>query len=239
MHNMLKIPKNYEKYPYEPTRFYVQRILEYNIVTLNLLPGQLVSANELSQELNISRTPIHDAFIELSKKSLTTIIPQVGTKIALINIEKAKAVSFLRHSAEMKMLEKACSSITDQEISLLRRYIELQEFAAQEKDYLKFLDHDDAFHTLLMKKADLLEVKVLLDPYMPIFNRVRMMFYKYLAVPSTIEEHKALLGFIETKNLDGAIEELNKHLLSDVSRDLGILKERLPEYFETDGQRLY
>nr|WP_321262320.1 GntR family transcriptional regulator [uncultured Sphaerochaeta sp.] len=239
MNNTLIIPRNLERKPYELNRFYVQRILEYNIVTLNLLPGQLVSANELAQELNTSRTPVHDAFIELSKKSLMTIIPQVGTKISHINVEKVKAVSFLRFSAEIKMLERACGSITEHEFSALHRCVEMQKVSAKEKDYLQFLEDDNAFHSLLFEGAGLTEVGLLIDPYMPIFNRVRMLIYKNLDIPRIIQEHTDLLAFLEEQNLVEATKVLSKHLAYDVSRDVELLKEKFPEYFLSNGQQLY
>jgi DNA-binding GntR family transcriptional regulator len=239
MKNTLIIPKELERRPYELNRFYVQRILEYNIVTLNLLPGQLVSANELAQELNTSRTPVHDAFIELSKKSLMTIIPQVGTKISLINVEKVKAVSFLRFSAEIKMLERACGSITEQELSALHRCVEMQKASAREKDYLQFLQDDNAFHSLLFEGGRLTEVGLLIDPYMPIFNRVRMLIYKNLDIPRIIQEHTNLLTFLRDQNLAEATKVLSIHLAYDVIRDLELLKGKFPEYFLANSQQLY
>jgi len=239
MDKILMIPKNFERDPYELNRFYVQRILEYNIVTLHLHPGQLVSANDLAKELNTSRTPVHDAFIELSKKSLVTIIPQVGTKIALIDLNQVKAVSFLRYSVEIKMLETGYAKIAEPEILALRRTIKLQEHAASDEDYLQFLELDNAFHALLFKSAGLTEVGLLVEPYMPIFNRVRMMIYKNLDIPRIIQEHTDLLRFLEGRDLTGATEVLSRHLAFDVFRYLELLKEKFPDYFLSDGHQLY
>ncbi|MGH0054350.1 MAG: GntR family transcriptional regulator [Sphaerochaetaceae bacterium] len=239
MKHTLVIPKDLEKKPYELNRFYVQRILEFNIVTLNLPPGQLVSTKELAQELQISKTPVHDACIELSKKSLTTIIPQVGTKIAHIDVEKVKAVSFLRFSAEIKMLETACEMLREPEILSLYRCIEKQEMAINEKDYLGFLEQDNAFHSLLFKGAGLTEVCLLIEPYMPIFNQVRILIYKNLDIPRIVQEHTDLVKCLEKRDLAGATEVLSRHLSHDVTRDLEILKRIFPQYFLPPGQLLY
>ncbi len=57
----LLIPDSLRKIPVELNRLYAERIIEYNIVTLNLLPGQMVSEKDLAVQLEISRTPVHEA----------------------------------------------------------------------------------------------------------------------------------------------------------------------------------
>ena len=51
----------------ENARTYALRVLQYNIINLELVPGSTVSENELSAILNLSRTPVREALIELSK----------------------------------------------------------------------------------------------------------------------------------------------------------------------------
>ena len=61
---MLEIlPKNKR----ETAREYVTRVLKYNIVNLNLKPGQAISENEIAELLGVSRTPVREAFLELAK----------------------------------------------------------------------------------------------------------------------------------------------------------------------------
>ena len=62
----------------ENARTYALRVLQYNIINLELVPGSTVSENELSAILNLSRTPVREALIELSKVGLVEIQPQRG-----------------------------------------------------------------------------------------------------------------------------------------------------------------
>lgn len=227
----LLIPQEMKKEPHELNRYYAERVLEFNIVTLNLLPGQLISEHELAKALGISRTPVHEALIELSKKSLTTIIPQVGTKISLIDTKTVEAVCFLRFSTEIKILEKTYDTISPLGISALRRHVLLQKDASENSDYLQFLEYDNAFHMVLFKEADLEEVGFLLTPYMPVFNRVRMLIYKNLDIPRIIHEHSALVDCLENRDREGAVDILTKHLSYDVLHDVNLLKGKFPHYF--------
>ena len=66
----------------ENARAYALRVLNYNIVTLELEPGTLVSENDISAALGLSRTPVREALIELSKNHLVDIIPQTGSYVS-------------------------------------------------------------------------------------------------------------------------------------------------------------
>jgi DNA-binding GntR family transcriptional regulator len=65
-----------ERLPKESARDYALRILKHNIIHLELAPGIVVSENELSSQLELSRTPVREALIELSKSGIVEILPQ-------------------------------------------------------------------------------------------------------------------------------------------------------------------
>ena len=61
----------------EPIGDYAVRCLEYNITTMNLVPGTFISEKIISEMLSISRTPIREAFSRLEKINLIEIIADV------------------------------------------------------------------------------------------------------------------------------------------------------------------
>ncbi|MDU2197774.1 MAG: GntR family transcriptional regulator, partial [Peptostreptococcaceae bacterium] len=50
----------YEKKYKETGKDYAYRVLKDNIMSIQLKPGDLLSESDLSQKLNISRTPIRE-----------------------------------------------------------------------------------------------------------------------------------------------------------------------------------
>ena len=52
---MLKIDA---RNPKESAKDYVVRQLVYNIIHINLIPGQRIDADELSSQLNVSKNPV-------------------------------------------------------------------------------------------------------------------------------------------------------------------------------------
>ena len=73
-----------ERQPSEKARSYAIRVLLYNITALELPPGSSVSENEVSSVMNISRTPVREALIELSRMDLVDILPKRGSFISKI-----------------------------------------------------------------------------------------------------------------------------------------------------------
>ncbi len=51
----------------ETGRDYALRMIKDNIIRLELAPGSLISENELAAEMGLSRTPVREALIELSR----------------------------------------------------------------------------------------------------------------------------------------------------------------------------
>ena len=80
----------YEKKEEESKKEYAYRILKENIMSLELKPGELLSEVELSEKLNISRTPIREVIMRLKNEHLIEVKPQSGTYVSLIDLNLLK-----------------------------------------------------------------------------------------------------------------------------------------------------
>ena len=90
---------------HENARAYAVRVLLYNIVNLELVPGSSISENELSIALSLSRTPIREALIELSRLELVEILPQRGSYVSKISYEQIEESRFIRLVMETAVLK--------------------------------------------------------------------------------------------------------------------------------------
>ena len=94
-----------EKLPGENARTYAVRVLMDNIIRLELAPGSSVSENELSVRMNLSRTPVREALIELSKLELVEILPKRGSYITRIDYDLIEESRFMRLTLEAAVLK--------------------------------------------------------------------------------------------------------------------------------------
>ena len=103
----------FEKAPNETVREYAYRVLYENIMSLKLPPGTAMSEQELSGILNVSRTPVREAFIRLSQKGLLEILPQRGTFVSKIHTEQLAEFRFFRVTLERAIIELACQAFPE------------------------------------------------------------------------------------------------------------------------------
>ena len=89
-----------ERLPRETGRDYALRTIKDNIVKLQLAPGSQISENELAAELQLSRTPVREALIELSKVKIVEVYPQKRSMVSLIDYELVAAARFMRYILE-------------------------------------------------------------------------------------------------------------------------------------------
>ena len=121
----MRIP---ERLTYETGREYALRTMKDNIVRLELVPGSQISENELSAEMGLSRTPVREALIELSKIKIIEIYPQKGSRVALIDNELVEEARFMRDVLECAVVEKVCDVATEDDIQRLADNVKLQKF---------------------------------------------------------------------------------------------------------------
>ena len=132
---------NISKHKNENNRAYTYRVLKENIMRLNLKPGESISEIELSEALDVSRTPVREAIVKLSEEKLVDVFPQRGSFVSKINLNLVEEAVFLRELCEKKILEIACKDpVSDSLITELEKNIEYQKIVVNfNRDLHEFL----------------------------------------------------------------------------------------------------
>lgn len=216
----------------ETAKDYAMRVLMHNIISLNLVPGQVISENEIAQILGISRTPVREAFIELSKASMVEIYPQRGTCIALIDVDMVEQSRFIRSVLEKAIIQLVCDDAVQEDIEALEENLRLQQSCVDRKDYKRLLSLDNEFHRLLFKACNKEAVYDLIESMMAHFDRVRMLNLAEMNMQKTVDEHKEILQFIKNRDKSGAMILIEQHLFR-INEDITYLRQLHPEYFKS------
>ncbi|MFI3167880.1 MAG: GntR family transcriptional regulator [Bacillota bacterium] len=210
----------------------IYQTIRNNIINLNLAPGTAMSEQELSVKLGVSRTPVREAFIKLSREGLVSIVPQKGTFISKINYHLANEERFLRESVERAVLELFVKEKSEEGVYRLQRTIEKQKKASQEKDYIKFMEYDDQFHQIMYEDVD---KSMSYDVIVSVGGNYRRMRYLSMLVEDVVEkniaQHQQLLDCIIAGDEEGAKEVLRNHVRKVMTEKDDIV-EKYPEYFE-------
>ncbi|WP_320128979.1 GntR family transcriptional regulator [uncultured Sphaerochaeta sp.] len=199
----------------------IYSILKERILNLQYKPGYSLSAAILSQELNVSRSPVREALIKLAVDNLVEIFPQIGTRVSLINLDKVSEERFLRKSLEESALKEFLTNHTDESLETMRTLIERQKIALQVGNIIEFLKLDDAFHEQIFKAINKPSCWQLSLSFT--FNEHRLRLLSLSSVGGTsnsvVMAHTSLLSAVEENKEELALKILHQHL-SRISNEI-------------------
>lgn len=220
-----------ERDPRETGRDYALRMIKENIIRLELAPGSLISENALASEMGLSRTPVREALIELSKIKIIEIRPQKRSVVAPIDCDLVEEARFMRHVMESKIIELVCDRITTEDMAALRENLNLQKFYL-ENNYESLMSLDDDFHAKLYAVAKMPQIYQMMKNLSIHFDRARHLALVSVKNSKIVADHEALLSAIEKKDKILACTLVKKHL-DRYKIDTATLRESFPEYFAT------
>lgn len=218
----------------------IYQILETELVSLTLKPGDVISENSLCQRFSISRTPIRSVLQRLEQNGFLNIIPHKGTVVTPIDLDIANQMIYERIALETMVLRDFTISASPTDIAKTHYYYEQMIDAAKNYDdpvcfdINEFLAADLKMHEawfLVMDKSYLWERIIAPHPDYSRFIRLDIIGAKN--VPDVLTEHKQMLEIIEQKKLDQIEPLLNRHLYGGVRRlGAGLFSEEYSEYFK-------
>ncbi len=199
----------------ETARDYAIRVIRENIIRLELEPGAMVSENEIAAHLGLSRTPVREALIELSKVGIVEILPQKGSRIALIDYNLVEEARFMRLVLEKAIVELLCQKgLEEEQVAILSENIQLQAFQVENPVSSRLFQLDDDFHRALFRFADREMTYQLAKNVNVHFDRVRSMSMRgeHMRDAELVQEHRNLLDAILSKDAARATELITAHL---------------------------
>lgn len=220
-----------KRLPRETGREYALRTIKDNIIRLELIPGGMVSENELSMEMGLSRTPVREALIELSKVKIVEIYPQRGSSVALIDYALVEESRFMRNVLECAVVELVCSMAAPDDIRKLSENVKLQNYYLENHDPAQLMDLDNQFHRNLFEIAQKLQVYALMENISIHFDRVRSMALTTVKDLKIVRDHELIVDAITRHDPAAARAQMEIHL-SRYKIDEQAIRERYPNYFK-------
>jgi len=213
--------------------------IKAEILRLKLIPGTKISEKTISDRLNVSRTPIREAFLKLAQEELLTIIPQSGTFVSLINLELAEEARFVREVIETNIVGLCCEHVSEESAFNLEVNLKMQEHLVSnhiEKQQIeKFTNLDENFHKELFIACGKERTWRMIQNMAGHLNRFRMLRIidtKNLDWDLLLAHHKEIYQAISEKNKEKAEALMKEHLRLMLS-EKDILLQAFPEYFYT------
>lgn len=218
--------------PNETMRDFSLRVLKHNIISLDMEPGKMYSEKELSSELGLSRTPMREALLQLSKVKIVEIYPQRGSAVAWIDYGLVDEARFIREALECAVVRQVCQTATDEQLALLNSNVLRQQkyLEANNTDPLLQLDND--FHKQLFVLANKMQSYDFTSSMTIHFDRVRSMAITAVKDILFVAEHAQILEAIQARDGDKAAELMHEHL-TRFRIDESTLRQKYPQYFKS------
>ncbi|MBX4261356.1 GntR family transcriptional regulator [Clostridium estertheticum] len=221
-----------EKNSYETIKNYTYRVLRSNIIDLNLKPGESISENEIANNLNVSRTPVREAFSLLVSEQLLEIYPQKGTQVSYIDLKRVEDARFMRLKLEQAVIELACEDFQESYLFDLESNINQQQFCVLKKNYTAAFNLDNSFHELIFKGCKKERIFNAIHFMNGDFDRIRALnLISSMNMDLVVAQHKGIIDAIKAKDSELGIKIVGEHL-SKVNDDKMILLREYPEYFK-------
>lgn len=200
------------------------------IRNLRLLPGAVLPETDLAAMLAVSRTPLREAISRLGDHGLITVVPQVGTRVSLIDPADVEQAVFIRSALETAAFRDA-SQKEPRDVSGLRQLLAVQQRAVEADDMNAFFEADEALHQEVFRLGGhptvwsvLVRAKVQLD------RLRRLSLPEAVEAQTLVEEHTRIVDLLESGEAEAGarLVAVHSHRAIDV---LPTLRGRHPAFF--------
>jgi DNA-binding GntR family transcriptional regulator len=187
------------------------------ILSNELQGGDLISEGEVAERLNISRTPVREAFLRLQSEGFMKLYPKRGAMIIPIARNEARDVVDARLALETHAVRQATSTPerTARLVAELRENIQLQKDRVADRNLAGYALADADFHSALIRAG---ENELIAHFYGTLYDRQVRMARSSVPTDEVAEDvigsHAALLDAIEARDVERFEKELREHLSS-------------------------
>ncbi|HKI90880.1 MAG TPA: GntR family transcriptional regulator [Gaiellaceae bacterium] len=204
-------------------------VIEEAIVSGELEPGTVLRQEQLSEQFEVSRTPVREALRRLAALGLVSFVPNRGVRVRTISRDELHEAFMVRAELEGLATEVAATKISDEEIAELdaceKRFAQIsQELRAREPGEGRrsimgdWVRANHAFHDVIYRVADLPLVEQLAKSarrsfsgpavWAPGDHSIDGLYVK------NAEQHRAIKQALMARSAAGARALAREHVLS-------------------------
>lgn len=187
--------------------------LREGILSGALPPGQQLSVPDLARKLNVSRSPIREAVLQLVSDGLAVEQPRKGVVVATIEINDVLEIHEIREFVEALSARLCAERIDADGVVELRAIVERQEKCVAKDDAAGYFQTNAAFHEAIgrfSRNNRLHEILISLEGQMRIgLQRVSSEGEQRRR---GVAEHAQIVNAIEKRDGDQAERLMREHI---------------------------
>jgi DNA-binding GntR family transcriptional regulator len=189
------------------------------LVTGQLKPDRLYSAQHFAQLLGVSRTPVREALLRLANEGFLVCREVKGFQIKEFSRKEVQDVLETRAVIETHVVKVLAGRLSAAELAHLQQCYQQMATYADEGDETKFLEDDQEFHMSLIRRCG---NHLLLAIMENIAGQIALFQFKILGqsrdFSDILEEHSGILEALGGKDEKKAVEAMRRHLTATEDR---------------------
>ncbi|MBP1931023.1 GntR family transcriptional regulator [Ammoniphilus resinae] len=201
--------------------------IKHAILTGRIKPGEKIAETILADQLQISRTPIREAFRLLQTEGLL-IVDHFNTWVMELSLDDFEELSTCRLILEREAIQIAIHCISEEDVRRLEVSIERSEEALNKGNHLEALEFFSEFHAILDCAVPNRRLTHMLEQIRSflLLYRARTLVFSDLN-HLIVEEHRVIFEAVKQKNLEKAMKAVEYHLRGDVERTREIFNQMI------------
>ncbi len=206
------------EYKHQSLQIQVYKTIKKRLLDQVYASGQVLSERKLAAELQISRTPVRRAILELQKEGWVQYLPHRGILIKDLGMKDLKNIFQIRTALEKLAVQLACEHITADQLDVLRQTVQQQLHKYKRShaapDYQEFIRYDTEFHNTIIESSGNLMLRTLIEEMRDKIKRtgINSLYSRRSRCAEAAEEHAHILAALERHDAQAAGQAMEKHL---------------------------
>jgi DNA-binding GntR family transcriptional regulator len=211
------------------------QFLRERIINLGFKPGEFITDTQIAGQLNISRTPVREAFHRLEKEGLLIYEARRGWKIYTLSLDDINDIFDIKVVVEGMIARKAAECGEEHLRAALREVLDEMEASAEAGNADAWLEADIRLHELLFQMARNERACRIITNLNDQWHRVRIGFVALQGrTKRSVGEHRCFVESILAGDGEAAERHIRVHL-NQVREELVHLLVTMVLPFVEDG----
>lgn len=184
--------------------------LRSDIISGDLAPGEKLNEQALASRFGVSRGPVRDVLLQLTKEGLLVSKTNVGVSVnQMLPSDLQQLMVDIRRRIEIFCARRLKGKMSGEDFDNLEGILERFEKAFDEADFTEVTKADIEFHRYLVNKAG---GEAIDNLWYPVVLRMRMNYKRIDSSQAGVDEHRKILDALRNDDIRGLVDALKANI---------------------------
>lgn len=190
--------------------------LKSRIVQGNIPPGARLSERSISRGLNVSRTPLREALLQLESERLVERTSSGGWQAPRLTERDVRDIFAVRRQLEVLAVRLTIERASDLEVAGLEEFLIASERAHDALDHLSMTLANGGFHSAVYRITHSSWLATAMEPIRSQTIRIRFLIASHVSAPEYPESHRQIYDALVRRNVHTAEAIVTDHVEDDL-----------------------